>query len=191
MRNRWPQLLLWNKETLYPEKNCSLRLKAVTFKEFFFRNNYFWSQPFLMSCYFTRIFEHLPINGAAWYFSIHKLIGWDPENIYLFEFNSRNTSKRYEIYPKLTINIIESRSDVFTVKCFYCWLWIGKCLSRSSFLCKYYYPKSKDEQMLYLTSFKQQNFSKAKFSKYLTVSSCSTYLHEKGFPAILAKLKLL
>ena len=154
MRNGWPQLLLWNKETLYPEKNCSLRLKAVTFKEIFFRNNYFWSQPFLMSCYFTRIFEHLPINGAAWYFSIHKLIGWDPENIYLFEFNSRNTSKRYEIYPKLTINIIESRSDVFTVKCFYCWLWIGKCLSRSSFLCKYYYLKSKDDQMLYLASLK-------------------------------------
>ena len=154
-------------------------------------NNYFWSQPFLMNCYFTRIFEHLPINGAAWYFSIHKLIGWDPENIYLFEFNSRNTSKRYEIYPKLTINIIESRSDVFTVKCFYCWLWIGKCLLRISFLCKYYYPKSKDDQMLYLTSFKQQNFSKTAFSKYLTLTSCSTYLHEKGFPAILPRLKML
>ena len=66
-----------------------------------------------------------------------------------------------------------------------------KCLSRSSFLCKYYYLKPKDEQMLYLTSFKEQNFSKAKFSKYLTLSSSSTYLHEKGFPAILPKLKML
>ena len=134
-----------------------------------------------MSCYFTRIFEHLPVNIAACYFSVHSLIVWDPENIYLFEFNNRNNSKRYEICQKLTINTIESRSDVFTVKCFYCWLWIGKCLSRSSFLSKYYYLKYWDEQMLYLTSFKQQNFSKAKFSKYLTVSSCSTYLHEKGF----------
>ena len=144
-----------------------------------------------MSCYFTRIFVHLPVHVAACYFSIHKLIWWDPENIYLFEFNSRNTSKRYEICPKLTINTIKSRSDVFTVKCFNCWLWIGKCLSRISFLCKYYYPKSKDEQMLYLTSFKLQNFSKAKFSKYLTLNSCSTYFHEKGFPAILPRLKML
>ena len=143
-----------------------------------------------MSCYFTWIFEHLPVNVAACYFSVQKLIGWDPENIYLFKFNSRDTSKRYEICPKLTINT-KSRSDVFTVKCFYCWLRIGKCLSRISFLCKYYYPKSKDEQMLYLTSFKLQNFSKAKFSKYLTLNSCSTYLHEKGFPAILPRLKML
>ena len=39
--------------------------------------------------------------------------------------------------------------------------------------------------MLYLTSFK--------FSKYLTASSSSTYLYEKGsaFPAILPKLAIL
>ena len=55
-------------------------------------------------------------------------------------------------------------------------------------LCKYDYPKSKDEQILYLASFK---ISQAKFSKYLTVSSYSTYLHEHGFPAILGKLKVL
>ena len=140
-----------------------------------------------MSCYFNKIFVHLLVIVVVCYFSLHKLIRWDPENIYLF---SRNTRKRYEISPKLTINTIESRSHVLTVKCFYCWLWIGKCLSRSSFLCKYYYPKSKDEQMLYLTSFKLQNFSKAKFSKYLTLNSCSTYLHEKGFPAILPRLKM-
>ena len=36
LRNGWPQLLLWNKETLHPEKSCSLRLKAVTFKEIFY-----------------------------------------------------------------------------------------------------------------------------------------------------------
>ena len=155
LRDGWPQLLLWNKETLYPEKNCSLRLNAVTLKEnFFFRNNYFGSQPFLTSCYFTRIFVHLPVIVAICYFSVHNLMSWDPANICLFKFNSRNTGKRYEICPKLTIHTIKSRSDVFTVKCFYCWLWVGKCLSRSSFLCKYYWPKSKDEQMLYLTSFK-------------------------------------
>ena len=39
---------------------------------------------------------------------------------------------------------------------------------------KYHYPKSKDQQMLYLTSFKlQQIFSIAKFSKFLTTSSLS------------------
>ena len=154
LRNEWPQLLLWNKEKLYPEKNCSLRLNAVTFKEIFFKSNYFESQPFLMSYHFTKIFVHLPVIAAVCYFSVDKLIGWDPVNIYLFKFNSKNTRKRSEICLKLTINTIESRSDVFTVKCFHCWLWIGKCLSRSSFLYKFYYPKSKDEPIFYLTSFK-------------------------------------
>ena len=38
-----------------------------------------------------------------------------------------------------------------------------------------------------------QIFSMAKFSKYLTASSSSTYPHEKGpaFPAILPKLTIL
>ena len=138
-----------------------------------------------MSCYFTEIFVHLPAIVAVSYFSVHKLIGWVPANIYLFKFNCRNTGKRYEICPKLATNTIESRSNVFTVKCFYCLLWIGKYLSRCSFLWKYYYPKSKDAQMLYLISFKQQDFSKAKFSKY------STYLHEKVSPVILHNLKML
>ena len=128
LRNGWPQLLLWNKETLHPEKNCCLWLNAVNFKKIFFRNNYFGSQPFLMSCNFTRIFVHLPVIVAVCYFSIHKLIRWDSVNIYFFKFNSRNTRKRYKICPNLTINITEIRSDVFTVKCFFCWLWISKCL---------------------------------------------------------------
>ena len=73
-----------------------------------------------MSCYFTRIFAQLPVIVAVYCFSVHKLIGWDTANIYLFKFNSRNTGKKYEICPKLTINIIESPSDVFTVKYLYC-----------------------------------------------------------------------
>ena len=136
------------------KKHCSLRLNAVTSKENFFTSNFFGSQPFLISCYVTRIFVHLPVIAAVCYFSVHKLIGSNAENMYLFKFNSRNSRKVYEICPMLKINTRESRSDVFTVKCFYCWLWLGKCLSRTSFLCKHYYPKSKDEQMLYLTSFK-------------------------------------
>ena len=59
-----------------PKKNCSLRLNAVTCKEkFFFWNNYFRSQPFLMSCYFTKIFVHLPVIAPVCYFSVYKLIG--------------------------------------------------------------------------------------------------------------------
>ena len=142
------QLILWNNEKMYPEKNAVtiyekniLRLNTVTFKEIFFRNNYFGSQPFLMGCYFTRIFVHLPVIVAVCYFNVHKLIGWDPATLYLFKFNSRNIRKWCEICPKLTINTIESRSDVYTVKCFYCWLWISKCLSRSSFLHKILLPK--------------------------------------------------
>ena len=49
--------------------------------------------------------------------------------------------------------------------------------------------------MLYLTLFKiaADFLSIAKFSEYLTTSSSSTYLHEKGFafPAILPKLLIL
>ena len=74
------------------KKNCSLRLNVVTFTEFFFRKNYSWSQPFLKSCYFTRIVVHLAVIIAVNHLSIHKLKGWDPENIYSFKFNIRNTS---------------------------------------------------------------------------------------------------
>ena len=52
LRNEWPQLLLWNKETQYPEKNCSLRLNVLTYKEeHFFKNNYFEQHAFLMNLY--------------------------------------------------------------------------------------------------------------------------------------------
>ena len=126
-----------NKETLYPEENCSLWLDAITYKEkHFFRSNYFGPHSFLMNFYLTKIFVHLPAIAAARYFSAYKLIRWDLANIYLFKVNSQNTRKRHEIRPKFTINTIESCSDVFTVKCFYCWLWIGNILSRSSFSCK-------------------------------------------------------
>ena len=91
------------------KKNCSLRLHAVTYKEkHFFRNNYFGSHPFLMSCYFTKIFVYRPVIAAVCYFSAYKLIGWGPANVYLFKVNSRNSRKRYEICPKFTINTIES-----------------------------------------------------------------------------------
>ena len=149
------QLLLWNKETLYSEKNCSLRLNAVTYKEkHFFKSNYFGPHPFLMNFYFTKVFVHLPVIAAVRYFSVYKLIRWDPPNIYLFNVNSQNTRKRNEIWPKFKTNTIENCSGVFTVKCFYCRLWISKLLSRSSFSCKYYYAKSKDEQMLHVMLFK-------------------------------------
>ena len=155
LRNEWPQPLWWNKEKPYPEKNCSLRLNTVTYKEkYFSRTNYFGPHPFLKKFYFTKIFVHLPVIAAVYYFRVSKLIKCDPGNICLFKVNSKNTRKRYEIRPKFTINTIESCSGVFTVKCFHCWLWIGKCLPRSSFLCKYYYSKSKNEKMLYWTLFK-------------------------------------
>ena len=84
-------------------------------------------------------------------YDISAFIALGSANIYLFKINSRNTRKKYEICSKLIINKKENPTGVFTVKCFYCWLWTGKSLLRSTFLCKYYYPKAKDEQMLYLT----------------------------------------
>ena len=80
-----------------------------------FRNNYFGSQPFLMSCYFTKIIVHSSVIAVVCYFSVFKLIGWAPARIYLFKVNSRKTRKRDEIYPKLKINAKESCSDVFIV----------------------------------------------------------------------------
>ena len=38
-----------------------------------------------MSCYLTKIFIHLSVISAVCYFSICKLIGWDPVNIYWFK----------------------------------------------------------------------------------------------------------
>ena len=109
------------------KKHCTLKKKLFPATKrsnlqgkTFFRRNYFGSHPFLMSCYFTKIFVHLPVIAAVCYFSVYKLIGWNPANIYLFKVNSINTRKRYEICPKFTINKIESCSGVFTVKCFYC-----------------------------------------------------------------------
>ena len=73
-----------------------------------------------------------------WKFFWSRLMPCSWTNIYLFKVNNRNTRKRYEICPKSTTNTIESCSGVFTIKCFCCWLYIGKFLSRSSFLSKYY-----------------------------------------------------
>ena len=121
------------------KKNFSLWLNAVTYKEnYFFMNNYFGPHPFLMSFYFTKIFVLQSVIAGVCYFSVYKLIRWNPLNIYLFKVNNRNTRKRYEICPKSTTNTIESCSGVFTIKCFCCWFYISKFLSRSSFLSKYY-----------------------------------------------------
>ena len=115
---------------------CEIKKHCTLKKTVFFRSNYFGPHPFLMNFYFTKIFVHLLVIAAARYFSVYKLKRWDPANIYLFKVNSQNTRKRHEIRPKFTINTIESCSGVFTVKCFYFWLWIGNILSRSSFSCK-------------------------------------------------------
>ena len=60
-------------------------------------------------------FVHLSVIAAVFYFSVYKVIGRHISNIYLFEVNSRNAKKRCEMWPKLTINIVESRSGAFIV----------------------------------------------------------------------------
>ena len=97
------------KETVPTTKHSNLQGKKI------FKNNYFGSQPFIISCYFTAIVVHFSVIAPVCYFSVYKWIGWDSANIYLFKINSRSARKRYEIYPKLTINTIKSRSGVFTV----------------------------------------------------------------------------
>ena len=77
------------------EKNSSLRLDTVTHKEkWFFRNNYFGSQPFLMGCYLTKVFVQLPAIPVACYFNVYKLTGWDPANVYLSKVNRINARKK-------------------------------------------------------------------------------------------------
>ena len=102
----------WKK--LFPAiKHSNLQGKNV------FRNNYFESQPFPMSYYFTRIFVHLSVIAAACYFNVYKLIGWDPVKIYLFKAISRNTRTKRGKCPNLTINTVESCSGVFSLNTFH------------------------------------------------------------------------
>ena len=63
-----------------------------------------------MSCYVTKIFAYLLVIAAQYYFSVYKLIGWDPASIYLFKVISRSARKKSEIFTKSTINTVESRS---------------------------------------------------------------------------------
>ena len=70
----------------------------------FFWNNYIGLQPFLINCYFTKTFLHLSKTAAVCYFSIDKMMGWNPIKIYLFKDNSRNAGKGSEICLKLIIN---------------------------------------------------------------------------------------
>ena len=60
--NWWPQLLLWNKERFFPEKNCSLRLKAATIKEIFLGITVFDRSLFLwaaLSLGYLNIFQYM------------------------------------------------------------------------------------------------------------------------------------
>ena len=41
----------------------------------FFRSNYFGSEPFLMSCYFIKIFVHPLVIAVICFFSVYKSIG--------------------------------------------------------------------------------------------------------------------
>ena len=59
------------------------------------------------------------VSNCSVYFSVDKLIGWDPVNLYLFRVISENTIKTCGICLKLTINTVESRSGVLTVSFVY------------------------------------------------------------------------
>ena len=80
-------------------KYCVLKklFPAINYKEkMFFGNNYSTlGHIVLMSpYYFAKIFVHLSVLAAAvCYFSVYKLIGWDPANIYLFKVNNKTLEK--------------------------------------------------------------------------------------------------
>ena len=113
-------LLSWNKETLYFVKTCSLWFVTVTYKEkMFVTNNYstldhslFW---WVFYFYITKIFVHLSVIAAVCYFSVNKLIGWDPENIYLFKVSYRTLEEGVNNMTK--VNNKKSRKSFW---CLYC-----------------------------------------------------------------------
>ena len=82
------------REILYSEK-CSLWLKLQ--EKMFFSNDYSTLDHSLFlwvfTYYFTKIFVHLSLIVATCYFSVYKLIGWNPANIYLFKFNNRTVEE--------------------------------------------------------------------------------------------------
>ena len=115
-----------------------------------------------MSCHFTKTFVHLSIIAVVSNFNVFKLIESDPANTYLFKFNNKNPRKRCEICSKLTINTVKRRcgdlivnfehiSHLFLVLPLF--TMNRQMFDEDFFLCKYHYPKYKDKQMLYLTSF--------------------------------------
>ena len=103
-------------------KYCTLKklFPAINYKEkMFFRNNYstLGHSLFLwvFTYYFTKIFAYLSVIAAVCYFSVYKLIGWDPSKHLLVQSQQHDTGKRSELCPKLTIKRVEIRSGVFIV----------------------------------------------------------------------------
>ena len=71
---------------------------AINYQEkMFLRNKYSILDHSLFlwvfTYYFTKIFAHLSVIAAVCYFSIYKLIGWDPANIYLSKVNNKTLEK--------------------------------------------------------------------------------------------------
>ena len=58
-----------------------------------FWNNFFGSHSFF---YFTNIFVHLSVIAAACYFSVYKLIEWNPVIICLFKVSAETVEKGVE-----------------------------------------------------------------------------------------------
>ena len=61
------------------------------------------------------MFVYLLVIAAGCYFSVYKLIEWDPARICLFKVNSKNTKTWSDVCPKLPINAVESHSGIFIV----------------------------------------------------------------------------
>ena len=66
-----------------------------------------------------RIFEHLSVIAIVCYFSVYKLIT-RTQQTFTCSKSTAETLEKVRNMPNLRINRIESRSGVFTVKCFYC-----------------------------------------------------------------------
>ena len=62
-------------------------------------------QPFLISCYFTKVFAYLSVTAAV--------EAVDPANMQWFHVSCRNTRKSYGISSELTIKTVENHFGVF------------------------------------------------------------------------------
>ena len=102
------QLLSWDKETLCSRKKLFLLLNKAnyTYKCYFRTTNFNQQLISTIVLSYRLLFRYnfcASVSNSQSNSTVYELIAWDPTNISLFKVNSRNISKRCEIFSKSTM----------------------------------------------------------------------------------------